>query len=85
MRHNEEEIQRGIKLFKKYTDNVTCKRNKNGQNVWRGYTCEGGGARLRHSINEDAMTPLRVAHTLKLNHILRLIDAETQRILNRFI
>lgn len=70
MRHNEEEIQLGIAIFNKACSDATCSKNDNGQMIWSGTTCEGGGWKLQHKINEDAMTPYHVATHLGLRSIL---------------
>ena len=64
-RHNETEIQKGIKVFKHYADDVEQVRGANGNKHWRGTTDTGGGARIRHTLNEDNMTPSYVMHALR--------------------
>lgn len=70
MRHNEEEIQLGIAIFKKACDDATCSKRASGQIWWSGHTCDGGGWKLHHHMNEDAMTPYHVAVSLELRSIL---------------
>lgn len=90
MRHNEELLQIGIAMFKKACSDAECVRQPKGPNMWSGTTCEGGGWKVRHTMNEDAMTPAKVAEECDLRSILKPakaaygaeILAQAQRYLN---
>jgi hypothetical protein len=70
-RHNEALIQLGISVFKKACSDARSTKTPSGQTVWSGRTCEGGGAYMPHSMNEDAMTPKAVAIECDLRSITR--------------
>ena len=70
-RHNEEEIQLGIRLFQRVCSNAKQTITRGKPTVWSGTTCEGGGWSLRHKMNEDSMTPANVARELELKLILK--------------
>lgn len=70
-RHNEELIQLGIALFKKVCSDAVSTKNPQGQVVWSGTQCEGGGWTSKHKMNEDGMTPAAVCRELELNSILK--------------
>lgn len=64
MRHNEESIQAGIKMFQRWCSDAKSTKTPNGQTVWSGSSCEGGGWTVKHKMNEDAMTLKAVAFEL---------------------
>jgi hypothetical protein len=70
-RHNEEQIQLGIALFKKVCSDAVSAKNPAGQTFWSGHQCAGGGATIRQRLNEDTMTPANVARECDLKSILR--------------
>lgn len=70
-RHNEKQIQLGITLFKRVCDDARPTKTPQGQTVWSGTQCEGGGCTSKHKMNEDAMTPVAVCAELELNSILK--------------
>jgi len=70
-RHNEDEIQLGIALFKKVCSDARSKTSDRGITYWAGTTCEGGGWTMKHLMNEDSMTPVNVAKECDLKSILR--------------
>ncbi len=88
-RHNEEEIQLGIRLFRKVCSDAKSSVNPSGQTVWSGSTCEGGGWTVRRKMNEDAMTPAAVARECELRLILKpaqaAYDAEIAAATRRFL
>lgn len=69
-RHNEELIQLGIALFKKVCSDAVFTKTPAGQTIWSGNQCAGGGATIRHRLNEDSMTPQHVAVECDLKSIL---------------
>ena len=74
-RHNEEEIQLGIRLFQKLCDDAKQTITPGKPTVWSGHSCAGGGWRTRHKMNEDSMTPVNVVRELELNSILKDANA----------
>lgn len=54
-------IEAGIGMFNQSCHDVTTSIDKNGQRWWHGKTCEGGGAYITHTMNQDLMTPTAVA------------------------
>lgn len=74
-RHNEDQIQLGIALFRKVCDDAKAVKTPEGQTVWSGTQCEGGGWTSKHKMNEDAMTPVAVCRELELNSILKPANA----------
>lgn len=74
-RHNEEEIQLGIALFKKCCYETVRSEYQGKPTVWSGKVCEGGGDYIRYNLNEDAMTPQYVAGKLGLKRIIQPANA----------
>lgn len=70
-RHNEEEIQLGIRLFQKVCDDATQTVTPGKPTVWSGHQCDGCGWKIRHKMNEDSMTPVNVVRELELKKILK--------------
>lgn len=70
-RHNEEEIQLGIRLFQKVCDDAKQTVTPGKPTTWSGHSCAGGGWKIRHKMNEDSMTPVNVVRELELNSILK--------------
>lgn len=74
-RHNEELIQLGIKMFQKACSDAHTIKTPAGVTMWCGTTCEGGGWTIKRRLNEDEMTPKRVAMHCDLKSITRAADA----------
>ncbi len=74
-RHNEEEIQLGIRLFQKVCFDAKQTVTPGKPTVWSGHQCAGGGWTTKHKMNEDSMTPVNVARELELNSILKDANA----------
>lgn len=70
-RHNEEEIQLGIRLFKRICDDAKQTVTPGQPTVWSGHQCAGGGWKTRHKMNEDSMTTVNVVRELELNSIIK--------------
>jgi hypothetical protein len=70
-RHNEEEIQLGIRLFKRICDDAKQTVTPGKPTAWSGHSCAGGGWKIRHKMNEDSMTPANVVRELELNSIIK--------------
>ena len=70
-RHNEEEIQIGIRLFKRSCDDAKQTVTSGKPTTWSGHSCAGGGWKIRHKMNEDSMTPANVVRELDLKSILQ--------------
>lgn len=70
-RHNEEEIQLGIRLFQRVCDNARQTVTPGKPTTWSGNSCEGGGWTIKHKMNEDSMTPANVVRELDLKSILK--------------
>lgn len=66
-------IELGIEMFKASCHDVECSMNKYGQNFWHGVTCEGGGATMKHKMNQDLMTPVAVAREVEHREALNKI------------
>lgn len=88
-RHNEELIQLGIALFKKVCSDAKSAKNPAGQTFWSGNQCAGGGATIKHRLNEDQMTPVDVARECDLKSITRpakaAYDAEILKQTKKFL
>ena len=74
-RHNEEEIQLGISLFKRICDDAKQTVTPGKPTTWSGHSCAGGGWKIRHKMNEDSMTPVNVVRELNLKSILKPANA----------
>tara|TARA_R110000772_G_scaffold266171_1_gene388285 strand:+ start:4517 stop:4819 length:303 start_codon:yes stop_codon:yes gene_type:complete len=74
---NPELIQHGIAMFKQSCYETSCTKTPNGGITWwNGRTCEGGGSYATHRMNQDTMTPVRVAfevgHRSAIHEVRRL-------------
>jgi hypothetical protein len=69
-------IETGVKMFQSSCFESSASKDKNGQIWWSGKTCEGGGAYIKHRMNQDTMTPVAVA--FEVGHVRAV--AEIKRI-----
>ena len=70
-RHNEEEIQLGIRLLKTICDDTTRNAIPRHPAVWSWHQCDGGGWKICHKMNKDLMTPVNVVRELDLKKIIK--------------
>ncbi len=71
MRHNETSIQAGIRMFQRWCSDAKSTRTLEGQTIWTGTGCEGGGWKLPVRMNEDKMTLQNVAFEVGHKNYIR--------------